>query len=77
MFEPELYPYVAPENSDQLENQQDTVRLCNIVTWTHNRPEDMRWDGPRSPRLIGFPMNLPALFNLDLVRPVRLSHDNC
>jgi hypothetical protein len=34
----------------------------------------------RSPRLIGFPMNLPALFNLDLVRPVRLSHEitvNC
>jgi hypothetical protein len=30
----------------------------------------------RSPRLIGFPMKT-ALFNLDLVRPVRLSRVNC
>ena len=34
---------VAPENSDRLQNQQDTMRLCNIVTWMNFRsPEFLR-----------------------------------
>src|SRR6516165_4720528 len=31
--------YCAPENSGRLQNQQDTVRLCNIATWM-NSPVD-------------------------------------